>query len=228
MTSEAGQGFLKKLIIFDCDGVLVDSEIVANRVLAAHLSRHGYPVTVAECLSTFVGRTIPGVIKMVADAGVTLPDDFEATLRKKDIEAFARELKPTPGMPATLERLDASAKCVASSGTPDKIRRNLETTELLKYFEPHLFSASDVEHPKPAPDLFLMAADRMGARPDGCTVIEDTALGVEAAKRAGMRVFGYTGGAHRVPADEKMLRAAGADLVFADMAQLPDLLRASA
>lgn len=219
---------MKKLLIFDCDGVLVDSEIVANRVLAAHLSRHGYPVTVAECLSTFVGRTIPGVIKMVADAGVTLPDDFEATLREKDTEAFARELKPTPGMRAALERLHGSAMCVASSGSPDKIRRNLETTGLLKYFDLHLFSAHDVTHPKPAPDLFLMAADRMGTRPDCCTVIEDTALGVEGAKRAGMRVMGYTGGAHRVPADEKMLRAAGADLVFADMAQLPDLLRHSA
>lgn len=215
---------MKKLIIFDCDGVLVDSEIIANRVLAAHLSRHGYAATAAECIARFVGRTIPGVIKMVADEGVALPDDFEATLREKDTEAFARDLKATVGMHLALEHLTHLPKCVASSGSPEKIRTNLETTRLLGFFDPHLFSARDVEHPKPAPDLFMMAAERMGARADDCTVIEDTPLGVEAGKRAGMRTFGYIGGAHRVPADEKVLRDAGADLVFADMAQLPNFL----
>lgn len=212
------------LIIFDCDGVLVDSEIIANRVLAAHLSRHGYAVTGAECRTRFLGRTIPGVIKMVADDGVTLPDDFEATLREKDVEAFARELQPTPGMQQALERLGDKPRCVASSGSPEKIRRNLETTGLLRYFDPHLFSARDVKHPKPAPDLFLMAAERMGERPDRCAVVEDTPLGIEGAKRAGMRVLGYTGASHRTPADEKVLRDAGADLVFANMTQLPDIL----
>jgi HAD superfamily hydrolase (TIGR01509 family) len=215
---------MPELIIFDCDGVLVDSEIIANRVLAALLSRHGYPVTAAECRAKFLGRTIPGVIKMVADEDVALPDDFEATLRENDIEAFARDLKPTPGMQGTLERLAHLPKCVASSGSPDKIRRNLETTGLLRYLDPHLFSAHDVQHPKPAPDLFLMAAERMGANVGNCTVIEDTPLGIEGAKRAGMRAFGYIGGAHRVAADTKLLRDAGADLVFADMGELPGLL----
>lgn len=216
---------MKKLIIFDCDGVLVDSEMIANRVLAAHLSRHGYPATAAECRAKFIGRTIPGVIKMVADEGVELPEDFESTLREKDAEVFARELKPTPGMQLTLEQLSHLPKCVASSGSPDKIRRNLETTGLIGYLDPHLFSARDVKHPKPAPDLFLMAADRMGFAADACTVIEDTPLGVEGAKRAGMRALGYIGGSHRIPSDEKILRKAGADLVFADMAELPGLLR---
>ena len=212
------------LIIFDCDGVLVDSEIIANRVLAALLSRHGYPITAGECRAKFLGRTIPGVIKMVADEGVVLPDDFETLLRDKDVEAFAAELKPTPGMRAALEQLTQLPKCVASSGSPEKIRRNLEITGLLRFLDPHLFSARDVKNPKPAPDLFLMAASRMGEGADRCTVIEDTPLGIEGAKRAGMRALGYIGGSHRVPADEKILRDAGADLVFADMAQLPRLL----
>jgi len=212
------------LIIFDCDGVLVDSEIIANRVLAALLSRHGYPITAAECRAKFLGRTIPGVVKIVADDGVVLPDDFEQRLRDKDIEAFAAELKPTSGMRRALEQLAHRPKCVASSGSPEKIRRNLETTGLLRYLDPHLFSARDVENPKPAPDLFLMAADRMGERPDRCIVIEDTPLGIEGAKRAGMRALGYIGASHRVPSDEKILRAAGADLVFADMAELPRLV----
>jgi len=210
------------LIIFDCDGVLVDSEIIANRVLAAHLSRHGYPLTTAECIAKFVGRTIPGVIKMVAEDGVELPDDFEATLRAKDSEAFARDLKPTPGMQAALERLHGIPRCVASSGSPEKIRRNLKTTGLIGYLDPYLFSALDVKHPKPAPDLFLMAAERMSARAEDCIVIEDTPLGIEGAKRAGMRALGYIGGAHRVPSDEKVLRKAGADFIFSDMAQLQE------
>ena len=134
------------------------------------------------------------------------------------------ELKPTPGMRAALEQLTHLPKCVASSGSPEKIRRNLETTGLLRFLDPHLFSARDVKKPKPAPDLFLMAASRMGEGADRCMVIEDTPLGIEGAKRAGMRALGYIGGSHRVPADEKILRDAGADLVFADMAQLPRLL----
>lgn len=212
------------LIIFDCDGVLVDSEIIANRVLAAHLSRHGYPLTATECRERFIGRTIPGVIAMVRDQGVDLPDDFESTLRTLDTEAFARDLKAVPGMQQTLERLSHVPKCVASSGAPEKIRNSLTLTGLLKYFDPHLFSARDVKHPKPAPDLFHLAADRMSARPDACLVIEDTAVGIEGAKRAGMRVFGYIGGSHRTAADAPALRKAGADLIFEDMTQLPTLL----
>lgn len=212
------------LIIFDCDGVLVDSEVVANRVLAALLSRHGYPVTAKECLTRFVGRTIPGVIKMVHDDGVELPEDFEAILAERDHDAFAKELKAVTGVARALEDLHHIPKCVASSGSPEKIRRNLKLTGLLPYFDPHLFSARDVAKPKPAPDVFHLAAARMNASPDTCTVIEDTALGVEGAKRAGMRVFGFIGGGHRVPADGDVLRKAGADLIFDDMTRLPHLL----
>ncbi|PIQ95831.1 MAG: hypothetical protein COV67_12785 [Nitrospinae bacterium CG11_big_fil_rev_8_21_14_0_20_56_8] len=213
------------LLIFDCDGVLVDSEMIANRVLAAQLSRYGYPVTAAECRQKFIGNTIPGVIKMVADEGIDLPEDFEAILREKDADVFARELRPVAGMQATLEHLHSVPKCVASSGSPDKIRTNLQTTGLLGYFDPYLFSTREVRKPKPAPDIFLLAADRTGFSHDQCIVIEDTPLGIEGAKRAGMQAFGFIGASHRVPADESVLLKAGADLVFADMTQLPSLLK---
>ncbi len=212
------------LIIFDCDGVLVDSEVIGNRVLAALLSQHGYPVTAAECNSQFVGRTIPGVVDMVRASGVDLPDDFEDQVIARDKEAFARDLQPVTGIQATLQRLHGRPMCVASSGRMEKIRNSLTTTGLLRYLDPHLFSARDVAQPKPAPDIFFHAANRMNTDPATCTVIEDTPLGVEGAKRAGMRVFGFIGASHRVPDDAGMLRAAGADQIFDDMTRLPEML----
>ncbi len=213
------------LIIFDCDGVLVDSEIIANRVLAAHLSRFGYPLTAAESRARFLGRTIPDVIAMVRDAGIDLPDDFAATLRARDIEAFKKDLKPVPGIAETLTHLQNIKKCVASSGSPDKIKRNLQITGLIQHFDGRMFSAVDVDKPKPAPDLFLLAASRMNALPASCIVVEDTALGIEAAKRAGMRAIAYIGASHRSSADAGPLRKAGADIVIDDMTQLPSVLK---
>jgi HAD superfamily hydrolase (TIGR01509 family) len=214
----------KSLLIFDCDGVLVDSEIVACRVLAALLSRHGYPITASESLAKFTGMTIPGVIEMVAEEGVELPEDFEAQLRERDVEAFASELKAPPGMQTTLEQLAGRPKCVATNGSPDKTRVKLELTGLIRHFEPFVFSATEVKKPKPAPDLFLMAANRMGFAPSDCVVIEDSVLGVEGGKRAGMRVLGFIGAGHRSSSDADVLRRAGADLVFADIEELPRLV----
>lgn len=212
------------VVIFDCDGVLVDSEIIANRVLAALLSRHGYPITAMESVQRFAGGTIPGVIKMVEDEGIDLPDDFETQLRELDVKAFESELKAVPGIQATLEQLGNLPKCVASSGPPTKIKKNLELTGLIKYLDPHLFSARQVKHPKPAPDLFHFAAMRMNVKESACTVIEDSPVGILGAKRAGMRAFGFIGASHRTTDDIEKLRAAGADLVFEDMTELPRLL----
>jgi len=153
-----------------------------------------------------------------------LPDDFEQTLREQDAAAFARELEPVAGVRQVLERLHGTRKCVASSGPMRKIRGNLELTQLIQYFDPYLFSARDVAQPKPAPDIFHLAANRMGASPADCCVIEDTAVGVEGAKRAGMRVIGFIGASHRTPADADMLRRAGADTILEDMTQLPEML----
>lgn len=212
------------VLVFDCDGVLVDSEIIANRVLSALLSRHGYPITVVESVKKFAGGSIPGVIQMVKDEGHDLPDDFEAQLRERDARAFEAELQPVPGIQATLEQLHHIPKCVASSGPPTKIRNNLELTGLIKYLDPNLFSGRQVENPKPAPDLFYYAANRMGVDPSVCTVIEDSPVGVLGAKRAGMRAFGFIGASHRTKDDIDSLKAAGADLVFEDMTELPTLL----
>jgi len=213
------------LILFDCDGVLVDSEMIANRVMAAHLSAHGYPITGAQARQRFIGRTIAKVMEMVRDAGVDLPDDFEATLRQKDEVAFARELEPVRGVVNALKRLDGRPKAVASSGSMAKIERNLEITGLRNYFGPYLFSAAMVANPKPAPDLFLFAAREMNVAPADCWVIEDTPLGVEAAQRAGMRAAGFCGASHATPDLGDTLRRAGAEVVFDDMARMPGILR---
>lgn len=213
------------VIVFDCDGVLVDSEIIANRVLAALLSRHGYPITAMESVKKFAGGSIPGVIQQVIDEGYDLPDDFEEQLRERDAKAFEAELKPVAGIQATLEQLIEIPKCVASSGPPSKIQNNLKLTGLIKYLDPHLYSGRSVPNPKPAPDLFYHVANRMGVDPSICTVIEDSPVGVLGAKRAGMRAFGFIGASHRTKDDIDSLKAAGADLVFEDMTELPRLLR---
>ena len=211
------------LILFDCDGVLVDSEIIGNRVLAALLSANGYPITAAQSRARFLGRTIPGVIDMVGEVGVRLPDDFEDQLRLRDEAAFSAELQPVPGVTEVLERLPGP-RAVASSGALTKIERNLEITGLRRFFGRHLFSAEMVRHPKPAPDLFHYAMRAMGHDATETVVIEDSPLGVEGAKRAGMRVLGFHGASHCTSTTADTLRSAGADAVFDKMADLPRLL----
>ncbi|MEQ9575775.1 MAG: HAD family hydrolase, partial [Rhodospirillales bacterium] len=165
------------LLIFDCDGVLVDSEMIASRVLAAHLSAHGYPITAKQCRERFTGKWMTDVVGMVRDAGVDLPEDFIQTLKEKDQDAFKRELKPMPGVMEMVRELTHD-RCVASSGPIVKIETTLGVTGLLPYFRPHLFSAGMVKRGKPAPDLFLHAANAMGRAPADCLVIEDSVAGV--------------------------------------------------
>jgi len=210
--------FLTMLIIFDCDGVLVDSELISSRELAAFLSDLGRPTTAEECRENFTGLSLKSVSDMVRDDwGVALPDDFITALRARDQTAFDRDLKAIPGIHKMLDVLDGLGMryCVASSGSPEKIQHSLMLTSLTERFGDDVFSASNVAHGKPAPDLFLWAAETMGAAPADCLVIEDSPAGVQAAKAAGMRVFGFTGGAHC---------GAGADAVFDDMAALGALL----
>jgi HAD superfamily hydrolase (TIGR01509 family) len=216
------------LVIFDCDGVLVDSELLASRLLAEALAAEGYPASAADCRARFTGISIRSVIEMVeADRGMPLPVDFEDRVRANDLQVFARELKAVPGIAEALARIP-TAKCVASSGAPEKIRHSLTTTGLLDFFEPHLFSAHMVKRGKPAPDLFLFAAAAMGAEAARCVVVEDSTAGVAAARAAGMPVLGFAGGVHAGDGYGAMLKAAGADRVFDDMAELPALLQALA
>lgn len=188
-----------QLVIFDCDGVLVDSELIASRELAAYLTDLGRPTTDVECRNAFTGISIQSVgDKVRSDWGLDLPQDFVAQLRARDQLAFERHLHAIDGAAHILDTLDATnvRYCVASSGTPEKIRHSLTITKLIERFDANLFSASQVAHGKPAPDLFLFAAQTMGVSPSKCVVIEDSPAGVMAAKRAGMRVIGFTGGSH--------------------------------
>jgi HAD superfamily hydrolase (TIGR01509 family) len=212
--------WLPQLVIFDCDGVLVDSERIAVRVSATGLTALGWPMTEADVLDRFVGRSDEFIRGEVAGRlGADVADGWQIEFQRRYREAFATELKAVDGV---VEALDAITipTCVASSGTHEKIRYSLGLVGLLDRFVGRIFGGSDVTRPKPAPDLFLHAAAHLGVAPADCAVIEDSPAGIEAARAAGMRAFGYAGGL--TPAD----RLAGADtVVFDDMRELPRLLR---
>ena len=206
-------------VIFDCDGVLVDSEPVSNAILAAVLSELGLPTTPAESISDFMGRSWSHVVAVVTDRlGAPPPPDLEQRYRTRLYAAYDAGVPAVPGIAEALDAIELP-RCVASSGPHEKIRRGLETAGLRGRFdEQAIFSGQDVAHGKPAPDLFLHAAARMGFDPPHTAVVEDSPVGVEAARAAGMTVFGY---AERTPA--AALQTAGAQ-PFASMAELPTLL----
>jgi HAD superfamily hydrolase (TIGR01509 family) len=211
-----------RAVIFDCDGVLVDSEPISNRVLAETLTELGFPCTPEESTRRYMGRSWSYVEADVAGrAGGPAPDALAELYRERMLTAFSQELRPVAGVEEALDAIALPA-CVASSGAPAKIRFSLRHTGLLARFEGRLFSVEEVEHGKPAPDLFVHAAARMGWDPAHTAVVEDSPLGVEAGVAAGMVVFGYAGS---VEAEE--LEAAGASAVFFDMAELPGLLAPS-
>ncbi len=211
------------LVIYDCDGVLVDSEMISSRVMGELLTDLGYPITAEECRARYTGISLRRLQRLVeGDWGRPLPDDFQDQVVARDKVAFAEELQAVPHIADAAAAIDAP-RCVASSGTLEKIRRNLDLTGLLTLFDPHLFSAWQVERGKPAPDLFLFAANGMDAKPGACVVVEDSVAGIQGAKAAGMRVLGFAGGGHCGPGYAEMLKDAGADAVFDDMRDLPAL-----
>ncbi|MEU3855495.1 HAD family hydrolase [Streptomyces sp. NPDC029554] len=209
------------LVIFDNDGVLVDSEPISNRLLAAYLTELGHPTTYEDSLRDYMGSAMHRIHDLVAErTGQRLPDDFDDVFHARVFAAFERDLKPVPGVEEVLQKLvaDAVPYCVASSGSHERIRVGHRTTGLDRWFDEGLiFSSEDVGRGKPAPDLFLYAAERMGVAPERCVVIEDSPLGVQAAVAAGMDVYGFTA---MTPAE----RLAGAGRLFSDMAELPGLL----
>jgi len=212
-----------ELVIFDNDGVLVDSERLANRVLADLLTEHGWPRTVEQCAQEFMGGTLARVRDAFTRATFRdLPQAFDTAYQERLLDGFRAGLDTVAGVRVALDRLDAIGVpyCVASTGTRDRILLALSSTGLLTRFSGRVFSAQEVRRGKPEPDLFLHAAASIGADPERCAVVEDSELGVEAAHAAGMTVFGYTG---MTPAE----RLAGADVVFASMGELPDLLVAT-
>jgi HAD superfamily hydrolase (TIGR01509 family) len=213
------------LIIFDCDGVLVDSEVISCRAHADVLSRHGYPITSDEVFERFLGRsTRQANLEIETELGRKLPDDYHAELQDELFGNFERDLEAIRGIHDALDRITQRV-CVASSGSHQRMRVSLGSTSLYERLAPNIFSASQVKNGKPAPDLFLFAANEMKVPPERCVVIEDSVAGIAGARAAGMTVFGFCGGSHCGPGYAEILRQAGADLTFDDMRQLPDLVR---
>jgi HAD superfamily hydrolase (TIGR01509 family) len=205
-------------VIFDCDGVLVDSEEIANRALAGLLTKAGLPTGYDEAVDTYRGRSMDAILEIAAERlGGPLPFDLSARYDETIEDEFQRDLKPIPGVVEALNRIDLP-NCVASNGGLQKMEVTLRITGMWERFEGRIFSADQVAAGKPAPDLFLHAAREMGFDPSTTAVVEDSSLGVEAARSAGMRVFGYA--SHTTPEE---LAAAGGH-PFTDMADLPDLL----
>jgi HAD superfamily hydrolase (TIGR01509 family) len=212
------------LVIFDCDGVLVDSEVISCRAHADVLTRHGYPISTDQVHDRFLGRSLREArIEVERELGRALPDDFHAQLSDELARLFAATLEAVPHIVEALDAIPLPA-CVASSGSHDRMRRTLGRVGLYDRFAPHIFSATQVINGKPAPDLFLFAAEQMKASPARCVVIEDSVPGVTAALAAGMTVLGFHGGSHCRPSSAGTLRAAGAAATFDDMRQLPGLI----
>lgn len=186
-------------LIFDCDGVLVDSEPLAAAELATAMRSLGAPVDQARVYDDYLGRSVRYVIQsalrdLSIDLAPAMPGYAESLANR-----FRHELRPIPGMAGVLAQL-TGPRAVASSSTPERLALTLGITGLARFFGSHVYSATMVENGKPAPDLFLLAAERLGVAPKDCVVIEDSPAGIMAAKAAGMRVIGFLGGSHAVPA----------------------------
>ncbi len=211
------------LIIFDCDGVLVDSEAIGGRVFAEQLRANGFACEQASVHRRFVGQNLPTILRILAaEDGWIAPAGFPTQVREATLAALRAEgVLPIPGIVAVLDAIAAAglATCVASSGRFEKMRTTLGLTGLLPRFEGRLFSAHQVAEGKPAPDLFLFAAATMGVAPADCLVVEDAPAGLQAAKAAGMPAVAYAAGA----AEQELLAGLG-DWTLDDMAGLPALL----
>ena len=210
---------MAELVIFDCDGVLVDSDRISLRIQAEWISALGLPMTYEDCVRDFLGLGMGPTLQIVAERlGQPVPEGWEEGLAAAVRETFARELRPVPGIVEALEKI-GSPTCIASSDSQEKMRLTLGLTGLWDRFAGRIFSADEVERGKPSPDLFLHAASRMSVPPERCVVVEDSPFGVVAAKAAGMTALGFA-------ATTPSSRLDGADATFASMADLPALLLA--
>jgi HAD superfamily hydrolase (TIGR01509 family) len=207
------------LLIFDCDGVLVDSEPLSCRIDAEVLTECGVPYTAEDVARDFTGVSIKDQITRIEmERGIRLPDDFTERLNRTLFKRFETDLKPIDGVRDAILSLPFP-RCVASSSIPERIALSLRITGLADLFD-NIFSSAQVARGKPAPDLFLHAASRMNAHPEECLVIEDSIAGVQAARAAGMRVIGFVGGSHCGPEHGEKLRRAGAPIIIERMSDL--------
>lgn len=203
------------LIIFDCDGVLINSEEIASGICIEAVATLGLHLTMQEYADRYAGNPVAEIWRMVErDCGKPLPTDFAAMVDKMVSERFNQQLAPIEGVLPLLEKLHRP-RCVASSTQLPRLKENLGNTGLLEHFDPHVFSGSQVKRGKPAPDVFLYAASQMGADPHRCLVIEDSLTGVTAARRAGMKVVGFAGGGHVSESlPQRLLDAGVADVLY--------------
>jgi HAD superfamily hydrolase (TIGR01509 family) len=214
-----------EVVIFDCDGVLVDSELIALGQMRRALGEAGLPITHDQAIDRFLGLSVETIMERAeADLAGALPASFRNDLARDILARFAGELKGIEGVRQAVAGLGCRV-CVASSSPPERIRLALSVAGYSGLFEPNIFSATMAPRGKPHPDLFLHAARQMGASPEACLVIEDSAPGIVAAVSAGMVVFGFVGGSHfSGEAPGARLKEAGASLIFDDMSQLPQII----
>ncbi len=207
------------LIIFDCDGVLVDSEVITCRIFSNMLNELGLTISIDEVFERFVGKSMAQCLEMIAGLMTAdVPEDFVSRFHARTTAALKAELTAVPGIELALQAIRIPY-CVASNGTHEKMQATLGITGLLPKFKDRVFSVSEVARGKPFPDVFLHAARKLGAAPSACAVIEDTPTGVSAGVAAGMTVYGYSA---RTPAQR--LTDAGAHCIFDRMSDLPRLL----
>ena len=215
------------LVIFDCDGVLVDSEVLEHAVDAELLAPYGYVATVDELIDRFVGIARRDMYAAVfGEFGREVPAGLLEERERLVWDRCRSDLAAIVGVHVALDSLGGVRKCVASSSTPEKLTLKLQSTDLTSYFSPHIFSTALVARGKPAPDIYLHAAHTVGVPAADCIVIEDSPHGIAGARAAGMTVYGFTGGGHATPALGASLKAAGAKQIVGAMADLPKLLLA--
>lgn len=203
------------LVIFDCDGVLVDSEVLAVEAFCEVLVAAGVPAQPSMIARCFGMKQSDILGRVAHDTGLAVPDGVADALWPATRALFDRSLRPMPGVADFIARLGDGPRCVASSSSLERIRFSLARTGLDGFFGDHVFSSQMVERGKPAPDLFLLAASRMGVQPERCAVIEDSIFGVEGARAADMRALGFLGGSHIVPDHGAKLLASGAEAALA-------------
>ncbi|MDD3181373.1 MAG: HAD family phosphatase [Alphaproteobacteria bacterium] len=213
------------LIIWDCDGCLVDSEVIACAIPAALATASGYPITTEEYIERFAGKSAGnGASDLVGEAGYEQLDAaFHEKVYQETLRGFTDHLKPIEGLAAVLSGLH-NPMCVASGSSVERNRHALTIVGLLPFFDGRIFCSSQVAQGKPAPDVFLFAAQQMGVAPAQCLVIEDSVPGVQAAKAAGMTVFAYLGGSHVSESWRERIKAEKPDSIFDDMPALPSLI----
>ena len=213
-------------VIFDCDGVLIDSEILVCRIAAEELTALGYPISTEQVIERFAGRPDREMrAEIEAEWGRPIPETYRTAVNDRTTAAYASDLRIMPHLTEALDRISVPI-CVASSSFPEKLILGLKTVDLYDRFNPNIVSATLVAHGKPEPDVFLFAAGWMQTSPMRCLAVEDSVAGITSARRAGIPVVGFTGGGHCTSDHADKLRSAGAISVIASLADLPDLITA--